>query len=378
MRKNFALLLALVFLTSLNIFVANLASSAEIIANSWTTKAPIPEAISGARAAVVNGKIYVIGDEANFEYNPDTETWTGKKPMPTPREYFGIAVYQNKIYTLGGRKWINDTNVRYSVNEVYDPATDTWETKTSMSTNRSEIDANVVSGKIYVISGHNDVHWAADVDGVELNEAYDVATDSWITKTSIPYPVIGYASTVLDDKIYIMGGGCRSNTNWTRTQIYYTKNDSWSLGASLLTVVPGAAAGSTTGMMAPKRIYVIGGNQDSFPALNVTQVYDPDTNTWLFGAPMPIARDWLTIVALNDTLFAVGGSPTFMTHSVVLIEQYTPFGYGTPDPSYVPPIESTPPEPSELFPVVPVAVASVTVVVSASVGLLVYFKKRKR
>ena len=68
-----------------------------------------------------------------------------------------------------------------NVNEVYDPTTDTWETKESMPTPRSDLRANVVNGKIYLIGGHDpNVHFKPGAS--THNEVYDPATDSWSKK----------------------------------------------------------------------------------------------------------------------------------------------------------------------------------------------------
>ena len=80
------------------------------------------------------------------------------------------------------------------------------------------------------------------------------------------------------------------------------------------------------------------------------QVYDPQNDTWTFGASMPSARDSLAVAVVDDRLYAIGGKPygspypelvgdrDLYTHN----EVYTPFGYGTPDPAYV--YEHTPPK----------------------------------
>src|SRR5208283_3780298 len=81
--------------------------------NTWTTKAPIPQAVPGGEAAVVNGNIYVIGGSLNYEYYPANKNWTARTPMPTSRYNFGIAVYQNKIYTIGGWTLLNNENPTY-------------------------------------------------------------------------------------------------------------------------------------------------------------------------------------------------------------------------------------------------------------------------
>jgi len=70
--------------------------------------------------------------------------------MPTARSGFAVAVFQNKIYVMGGE--IVGTGFT-GINEVYDPTTDSWETKTSMSTKRDNPVANTVDDKIYVIGG---------------------------------------------------------------------------------------------------------------------------------------------------------------------------------------------------------------------------------
>jgi len=296
-------------------------------ADSWTTMEPMPTAIGGLKAAVVNGKVYAIVGAVNYEYDPAIDTWAIKKPMPTPRGGFGIAVYENKIYCIGGSG--------KGVNEVYDPETDTWETKSPMPTDRIQLEANVVNGKIYLIGGRT----GGQKSTVNLNQVYDIETDTWTTKEPIPYPVVQYASAVVDDKIYVMGGQNEYHApgtpiNLDLNQIYDTETDTWSLGAHLPTVVWNAAAGATTGIMAPKRIYVIGGLPGGGGmATNITQVYDPENDKWKRGASMPTARAWLAIAVVNDMLYAIGGSSWLFLPEKAVNEQYTPIKFGTIAPN---------------------------------------------
>ena len=194
-----------------------------------------------------------------------------------------------------------------------------------MPTNRTQLNANVVNGKIYLIAGRT----GGQKSTVALNEVYDIASNSWTTKKSIPYPVVGYASAVLNGKIYVIGGQdeFHSDLNLDFTQIYDPETDTWSFGASLPTVVLDAAAGATTGVAAPKRIYVFGGTPDGFAGTNITQVYDPENDTWTFGVSMPTARGWLAVAVVNDMLYAIGGSPGFMLPFITENEQYTPIGH---------------------------------------------------
>jgi hypothetical protein len=317
-------------------------------AGNWTRKASMKVARFDLGVAVVNGKIYAIGGSTrsggggtrsgplpvtggvvgtNEEYDPTTDTWTTKAPMPTPRGDFATAVYQNKIYCIGGVG---------GVNEVYDPATDTWENKTSMPTPRGYIKGNVVNGKIYVIGGDSNK---------TINEVYDPETDSWSTAASMPTGSWGYASAVVNNKIYIID----SNLN----QIYDVETDTWSLGASPPYFGYGAA-GATTGVNASKRIYVLS-CETGLTGRNIfNQIYGPNYDRWTYGA-VPTLRLDFAVAVVNDRLYAIGGytssypdgmmsfpyGPTIEPYNTN--EQYTPVGYGTPDPSYVPP-DTTAPE----------------------------------
>ena len=333
MRKITVLLLIFAFLTASCIAVANAVPySRRANWDSWESKASMPTRRFNLGAAVVEGKIYAIGGGSvvNEMYDPTTDTWTTKAPMITPRKSFGIAVYENKIYCIGG-------SGGGGANEVYDPATDTWENKTSMPTRRYGIGANVVDGKIYVIGGKNASGW---IDGA--NEVYDPATDTWTTKTPIPTRVSYYASAVFDNKIYVIGG-YNGSVYVDLTQIYDPETDTWSNGAPIPSLsLLGAGAGVTTGVWAPKRIYVIGANLPSGGINEIVflvnhvrnQIYDPERDVWSSGASLPIARIGCGIAVVDDILYAIGGTNSvFFPYSYSDNQHYTPYGYGTIPPA---------------------------------------------
>jgi N-acetylneuraminic acid mutarotase len=335
--EKVALILVLVFLTASLVMAAKPISAAQV-ENSWKSMKPIPTARTGLGVAVVDEKIYAIGGfngangqwhfvNTNEVYDPKTDSWTTKRPMPTSRESFGIAVYQNKIYVIGGKTDFSDYS---SVNEVYDPLTDTWEKKTSMPSARAYLDASVVDGKIYLIGGKMSPNYPwPDSDE---NYVYDPTTDSWTTKSQMPSVNQGYATAAIDGKIYIQGGGAFSNPI-ANNLVYDARNDTWSQGVPLPKKVYGAAGGLTTGALAPKRIYIVGGyvSEDT----DLTQVYNLQRDIWTVGALMPTSRRGLAVAVVNDIIYAIGGcyGSTDLIISAAN-ERYTPFGYGAPDPSY--------------------------------------------
>jgi hypothetical protein len=311
----------LIFLIASSLCEANV-QPVRAAENCWKSKAMMPAALC-PEVAVVNGKIYAITDCYNYEYDPATNAWTAKTPLPTRRVRFGIAVYQNKIYAIGGER--NYENL--GANEVYDPMTDTWETKASMPTKRAYLDANVVNGKIYLIGGAHYTpimsRWMQEYD---VNEVYDPETDSWTTETPLPTPRGSYVSATIDNRIYIIaGGGGPSRLN----QIYDTEADAWTIARALPAAIRSAGAAATTGVAAPKRIYVIGGYSEFESYTDLNQIYDPEEDTWSMGAPMPTGRHALAVAVVNDTLYAIGGSMAPPTGVTGIVEQYTPFGIGS-------------------------------------------------
>jgi len=388
MRKSVALLLVLAFLSASCISAAEPAeSSVDATDDSWVSKAPLPQGKSDFGLVVVNGKIYAIGGQirnyvsswtkgfsgiretinSHYEYNPAADKWISRPTMPTPRHSFATVVYEDNIYCIGGvknivsygptvtattaaveafnlstNKWENKTSmptrrdyfatmvyeddiycVSEGKNEVYNIATDTWQTKAPMPFNESWTTANVVNSKLYLTFD-------------SLMYVYDPATDSWTTKATIQTENYGTVSAVIDDKIYVISANL--------TQIYDTETNTVSLGAPPPPNFSGGIALTTTGEMAPKRIYILNVRTTLLPTDVTLQVYDPEADSWTIGAKMPTARSNVGFAVVNDKIYAIGGNtasfspavfpgyPDVTIRQYATNEEYTPFEYGTVPP----------------------------------------------
>jgi N-acetylneuraminic acid mutarotase len=175
---------------------------------------------------------------------------------------------------------------------------------------------------------------------------------------------------VVDGKIYVISGYYAQGYT-DQVQVYDPASNTWSSCASLPIPVSGAAAGATTGAAAPKRLYVMGGRNLASNKSLPGQVYDPETDTWTLGAPIPTARQGLAVAVQDDILYAVGGTSFEISQSTLYAvnEQYTPLGYEN--------ATSASPLPSPTVPEFPTLMV-LPLLLAASAFVFVYRSKTKR
>ena len=153
MKLNFASIVAtLMFFGLLGMVSISLAEGGK-----WEQKADMQIPRFELSSSAVDGKIYIFGGVKTVPpawtvtapveaYDPATDTWGTKTDMPTPRGALSTSVVDGIIYTIGG--WWGWTTV-----EAYNPVANTWEKKVPMPTIRSHFSTSVVNGIIYAIGG---------------------------------------------------------------------------------------------------------------------------------------------------------------------------------------------------------------------------------
>jgi hypothetical protein len=316
-KTNLALLtFSLTVLTVSCIFLVPPAEASVGAPNSWATMAPMPTARASAGIGVVDGKIYAIGGgnehsvSVNEMYDPATDTWTEKAPMP--QAVGGPTVTcQNKIYCFGTGFTI-----------VYDPATDSWANKTAMPTSRWALSASVVNDKIYLLGGFNGNFLGTPLR-CDINEMYDPANDSWTTMAPLPVATAYCVSASIDEKIYLFGN---TGSYTSKILVYDTQSNLWSIGPTNPYLSFYNSGGAITGVHSPKRFYFIGGSYGSS-----NSNFDPKTGVWSTGAEIPTPRLFLSVAVVDDLIYAIGGAgssssdPAFYATN----ERYTPFSYHT-------------------------------------------------
>jgi hypothetical protein len=323
MRKGTAVLLMLILAATCLIMLTPTLGS-----DVWATKASMHVARASLGAAVVNGQIYAIGGVldppsyvtctgVNEKYDPTNNQWTLKSSMPTARASFAIVAVEGKIYCIGGTTGLNNGEVQVSgVNEVYDPINDAWETKTAMPTPRVGATASVIDGKIYVIGGDSNA-----------TEVYDPKTDTWTVKAALPVKpglrmIWSCTSAVLDGKIHVFGFFPFSMSH----QIYDPQTDSWSIGAPIVQgyLLASATTTSTGGIL----LFGVDNTWwDAGPPKFTSLTYDSSACCWRVTSLMSAPRVNAALVSIGDLVYVIGGSMVMIennAHPTTLLEQYVP------------------------------------------------------
>ncbi len=275
--------------------------------HTWAQKVDMPTARFLHSTSVVDGKIYVIGgsdSEPGYDpilavevYDPSMDSWTRKADLPTARMLHSASAVNGKIYVVGGYDTYDSGGVLLSAVQEYDPATDTWTQKADLPTPRAGLATSVVDGKIYAIGGFD------GAQGVSTVELYDPVTDSWTRKAAnFPFGVWCLCTAVVDGKIYALGGRYAQAIPYV--QEYDPATDTWTRKSD----IP-VATGQMGAVVLGGKIFVIGGwlssGNNPYTAM---QMYDPETDIWTIESDAPFLRAAFSASVANNRIYAIGGT----------------------------------------------------------------------
>jgi N-acetylneuraminic acid mutarotase len=273
----------------------------------WTKKAPMPRPAHHAALAALNGKIYAFGGFVApattaiplgaawepiadaWEFNPATDSWKPLAPLPGKRGSAIAAEVNGKIYVIGGATTMEGSKDPFftafgpakvlATNDVYDPATNKWESRNPMSVPRNHAFGGVVNGKVYVIGGRTGQAFILSATNTDVVEEYNPASNTW----SIP-----------------------------------------------MERMPTARSGGASGTDG-RRIYVAGGEvttTELVGAYRAVEAFDPATNSWMTLPSMPMPRHGVAGAVIGNRFHLVSGmiqsagaltflDPTLSTHTAM-------------------------------------------------------------
>ena len=280
--------------------------------SAWKTNAPVPTPFGreGACQGVVGNTIFLIaglgpsGDSnTNSAYNTIKDTWTvgvlAPIPGPVRSEGAGVA-HGGFVYCLGGRPQFQVG----SMNQRYDPTTDTWTTLAPLPVAvADEYGAVVVGDQIHVIGGRTDGATAPFSEPkTSAHQVYDIASDTWSLAAPLPGPPRSELCVVAKgNNIYVLGGAALSSAVAT-VDIYNVAAGTWSAGPPL----PAPRANAACGVLG-NAIYLTGGVEPAGVFHNDTYRFDVDKGMWSVRTPKPTATAETNGVVHGGEFFVIGG-----------------------------------------------------------------------
>ena len=275
-----------------------LSTATSLPAQQWDTLAPVPEALTFAVAAVVDGKIYLMGgggtggaSKHNYVYDPATNIWTPRADIPYAAQQPAGAAANGKIHYFGGG--YPNTGTPLDDHYVYDPVLDSWSPAADLTAPRA----------IHYGVGLDDVLYSLGGQGMaNLCQTYDEVNDQWITKNDLPDNTFWYGAHVATGgHIYrFCGGGYTAPVK--KAHVYNPANDSWTALPDMpnaIHALRGAAIGD--------KIFLAGGYFD-FLDRDEVWIFDTQTETYAAGIPLPLGRSYHNMVSVDSCIYVIGGN----------------------------------------------------------------------
>ena len=270
------------------------------------------------RAGLQAAETPLVSDTERNSLAPATLQWTRKADMPTARTGFATSVVNGKVFVIGGNIQLKRGefgDLSASTVEMYDPETDTWEQKANMPTARSGVSVSVVDRKIYAIGGSKlktiqmPRGFSSESEELATVEMYDPITDTWTQKADMPTPK-KTMTCVVNGKIYAIGGWLTTHEkpHLETVEVYDPGTDTWAKAENMNCARCSAAIGVVNG-----EIYAIGGlgsspvqDPSDFYLSNV-EVFNPKTNQWQERTEMSAPKALHTASVIDGKIYVIGG-----------------------------------------------------------------------
>jgi N-acetylneuraminic acid mutarotase len=171
---------------------------------AWTEAAPLPAPRGGHAAAVLDGRIHVIGGgnsvstiDDHSVYDPKTNTWSERAKLPRSMGSPAAVAVDGTLWSIGGRSGPTD----FGDVHIYDPGKDAWTPGPAIDA-RGTGGAVLLAGALYYIGGESQAGRVVLGDVLKLTRG----SRTWTTDTALPTPRNFARTVVFRNAIYVVGG----------------------------------------------------------------------------------------------------------------------------------------------------------------------------
>ncbi len=241
-------------------------------------------------------------------------------PMPIPIANNAVVAAEVQgveyVYSFGGIR-TGLTYAQLTLNAYrYHVATDTWDTLPPLPDTLGKIasGASYVNGKIYIIGGY---HVFPNGNEISSNRVhiFDPATNTYLPDGApIPVPIDDQVQTVWRDSLIYVVAGWSDVAHVTNVQIYNPTTNTWSIGSPIPNTQDYKAFGAS-GVMIDDTIFYMGGARTglNFPVTpelrkGIVNPNDPTQITWSYSIKYNTAGYRMGAAIAGDWAVWVGGA----------------------------------------------------------------------
>lgn len=296
----------------------------------WEAGTAMPVALGEVAGGRIASTLYLVGESSNatLALNLATGTWRSNLPVrPFVGHHHAAEVINGRLYLFGG------LGAGAGKVQIYDPTANTWTLGRDMPFAAGSSSSALIGGRVYVAGGI--------IGSTTTNRVarFDPGTNTWTELAAMPQGRNHAASGTDGSRMFVAGGrgpgsgdGNSVANGFNTLQVYEPGTNTWRSSATAgsgLAPLPQARGGMGKAVFVGGEMYVFGGEtQNGAGATNRNvyarvDIYNPSTNSWRLGTPLPTARHGIFPVLTGTRITLAGGGVQagFSTSSAV--ETYT-------------------------------------------------------
>lgn len=289
------------------------------VKRAWTPLPPLPEPRSSHDAAVLDGKLYVVGgwslagEAAPFlptnwvlDLRAEQPEWKPVPPLPVERRALCLAVAGGKLWALGGMTTEDELSPRV---DVFDPAKGTWSEAPALPFHGFGCAALGVNDELFVSGQRSDL-WRLEA-----------GAERWERVGSLTFPRYFHRFVAWGpERLLAVGGSGAGGAHLRVCEPVATLPGEGARGTVLELPIPGRAKNRQSLLLRGDSLWVAGGNDgleqhDFTPPRFLSEAWRIDLGALQVEpvGPLPAPRQTMTTALIpgrrpsKDKVVAIGG-----------------------------------------------------------------------
>lgn len=293
-----------------SIFVLSVPVGADVsVRGGWRDVASLPVAVPDARAAYMDGEIYVLSGSVGrglrrfFEvYDVRGDGWRPLVPLPVDILSFSMTAAGDRLFVIGGRDVLGGALVAQVW--AYIPAISVWVSLGMLPEPRAGHASVQIDDALYVFGGDTIADGKASPARDILR--YDLLHRTWLRIGKLPIAMRDIAIAVSDGKVFLAGG--RNMGGDLKTVYTFDPSQGERRQWTRLSDLPYAVSGGALAQLSDGLHFVGGFSSMTHEVRAQHFSLAPGMRGWQARADLPQGRHRMATAVVDDQFYIIGGA----------------------------------------------------------------------